>query len=632
VKTGEMAFSVKQYAVAIDLLEEEYLEVNNSSDKHRKAYLLAQSYDFLQDHPNALKWYDLADQLQTSDKSSIDLAYALKKNERFEDAANLFATIYKKTKINKYRSEAEICSEAIKKMKNIDQYDIEPFSINTEYSEYSPAFFENDFIVFSSDREGSTGNDTYQTTGNNFSDLFVINKRGRQVHNFDAVINSDANEGTVCFNKTFDEIFFSRCVSKERDGQYCKLYYSKRANGYWLEPEALMFFDDKTNFFHPALIENDSVLVFSAAPNGSKTYDLYYSERVENGWTEAVLMPTTINSLGNEKFPTSYKDTLYFSSDGHLGYGGLDIFKSYLVNGKWTKPQNMGLPLNSGADDFGLVIDNSFKPNANLLLEGFLSSSRNFANNDDIFFFSIYPKVETEDEYEEDEPTEDIAPLYSIYLAGRVVENIYKKGDPNLAIIGKNAIDDAYVSFSTRDSSFNLTTDESGRFLLELSTSGSHDILSKRLGFLTKEEKLFVASGSQITSDTTINIEIAMDRIVYDSEITIPNIYYDYDKANIRKDAKPSLNSLVSLLKLNPQLNIELGSHTDCRGEVDYNKDLSQRRAESVVEYLTENGIDGQRLSPMGYGESNLALNCDCDNCTENQHQVNRRTTFKILK
>jgi len=630
VKTGELAFAVKQYAVAIELLEVEYTEVNNSSEKYRKASLLAQSYDLLQDFPNALKWYDLADQLQTSDQTSIDLAYALKKNERYDDAANLFATIYKKNNLNKYRAEAELCKKAMKELNDLSYIDIESYSINSKYSEYSPVFFEEDFIVFSSDRESSTGNDTYQTTGNSFSDLFVMNRRGRQIHNFDAAINSGANEGTVCFNKTFDEMFFSRCVSEERQGQFCKLYYSKRINGYWLEPEPLMFFDDKTNFFHPALIENDSVLVFSAAPNGSTTYDLYYSERVENGWTEAELMPTSINSLGNEKFPTAYNDTLYFASDGHIGYGGLDMFKTYLVNGRWTKPKNIGLPLNSGADDFGLVVDNNFVPNSKVALEGFFSSSRNFANKDDIFFFSIYPKIKDEDET--DKPVEIEEPIYSIYLAGRVVQNIHKKNDPNLEIINKVEIPEAFLSFESQDTMFNLTTDDSGRFLLELSSSGEHDILSKKIGFLTNSEELFVAPRSQITSDTTINIEIQMEKIYYDSEINLLDIYYDYEKWNIRDDAKPSLNSLVSLLKLNPQFSIELGSHTDCRGEVDYNQDLSQKRAESVVQYLIQNGISGDRLNPVGYGESRLAVNCVCENCSESQHQINRRTTFKILK
>lgn len=631
VKTGEMAYAVKQYAVAIDLLEEEYEQVESKEDRFRKADLLGRCYDILQNYPQSLRWYDIADQISNSTTSNDNLAFALKKNQRYDEASDLFLELYKKTKENKYRSEAEICKLAIVQLKNQDDFDIESFSINSPYSEYSPTFYEDDFLVFSSDRKGSTGNGTYKTTGNAFSDLYVMNKRGRQVHNFDATINSPANEGTVCFNKTFDEMFFSRCESKERQGQFCKLYYSRKFNGYWEEPEAVMFFDDKTNFFHPALIENDSVLIFSAAPNGSPTYDLYYAERVENGWTEAEIMPSTINTLGNEKFPTVYNDTLYFSSDGLIGYGGLDIFKTFLKSdGSWSKPENMGIPMNSGADDFGISVDPNFKPSGKLKLEGFLSSSRNYANNDDIFFFSIYNSKKKIDKTEEPIVTEE--EQYTIYLAGRVVENVHENDDPNADIIDKIDVPKAYLDFSSQDSSFNISADNNGRFLIEMKQYGNFEIVTRKLSYLTEQTQLFVPAPSTLSSDTTINVEIALEKIIYDAEIIIPNIYYDYDKWDIRKDAEPALNELTTLLKLNPNLNIELGSHTDCRGEVDYNQDLSQKRAESVVQYLTSKAIDGQRLKAKGYGESNLKVTCLCDDCTEEEHQINRRTTFKIIK
>lgn len=631
VKTGEMAFAVKQYAVAIELLEDEFNSVEAPEDRFRKADLLGQCHDILQNFPESLKWFDIGAQIQNSTDSNVKLAYALKKNQRYNEASELFMNVYKKTKDNKFRVESEMCQLGISQLENQDLYDIESFSINTPFSEYGPVFYEDDFLVFSSDREGSTGNGTYKTTGNSFSDLYVMSKRGRQVHNFDATINTPANEGTVCFNKTFDEMFFSRCVSQERNGQFCKLYYSRKFNGYWEEPEAVMFFDDKTNFFHPVLIENDSVLIFSAAPNGSNTYDLYYAERVENGWTEAEIMPSTINTLGNEKFPTAHNDTLYFSSDGLPGYGGLDIFKTYLQsNGSWSKPENLGLPMNSGADDFGISIDPNFKPAGRLRLEGFLSSSRNYANNDDIFFFSIYnPEAK---KTSEDEPIVKEEKIYTVYLAGRVVENIHSENDPNAPIVEKKEIQNAYLEFSSQDTAFNISSDNRGRFLLEMNTYGSVDILSKRLSYLTTKTEVFIPTPSILNADTTINIEIALEKIVYDAEIDIPNIYYDYDKWDIRVDAQPSLNTLSNLLALNPNLNIELGSHTDCRGEIDYNQELSQKRAESVVNYLAAKGIDRERLQAIGYGESKLKVNCNCDDCTEEAHQTNRRTTFKIIK
>ncbi|NNL93279.1 MAG: OmpA family protein [Saprospiraceae bacterium] len=633
VKTGEMAYAVRQYDKAIELLEEEYKNETKDASKYRKAYLLGQCNDILQRFNEALKWFDIADQYAKTDKSAEDLAYALKKNERYVDAEKLFSVLYRKTKDNTFRGQADICRLAAKKQNEEPNYDLEPFSVNTKYSEYSPAFFEDEFIVFSSDREGSTGGDTYEATGHSFSDLFVMSKRGRQVHNFDAVINSAANEGTVCFNKTFDEIFFTRCVSEGRDGQFCKIYYSKRFNGYWVEPEPIMFFDDKTNFYHPTLIENDSVLIFSAAPDG-KSYDLFYSERIGDGWSEAAIMPSVINSLGNEKFPTAYNDTLFFASDGHPGFGGLDVFKTYVNDdGSWARPKNMGFPINSGADDFGLIVEQSFTPSENIVLEGFFTSSRNYSNLDDIFFFSIYPEEEAEEEAEEEETEEvdeEIAE-YQIYLAGRVVEVVYQDGDPNKEVTGKNPISNAFLNIETPDSTFSMNSDSNGRFLFE-ANSGQYKLIAKMQGFLSDKADVIIPDRSTLKADTTINIEIDLDKIVYDAEIVIPNIYYDYNKWNVRDDAKPSLNSLEELLVLNPRINIELGSHTDCRGEDDFNLDLSQKRAQSVVTYLTQNGISGNRLKAVGYGETNFAIDCNCADCTEEQHQINRRTTFKIIQ
>lgn len=633
VKTGDMAFQYKQYVLATELLSKEYDNSKNQKEKARKAHFLAKSYDMLQNYGEAVKWYDIADQLNYNADSKKDLAYALKRNERYKDAQSLFLTLFKKTKLAKYRSESEICRQAASGDDNMDQFIITPFNGNSRYSDYSPVFYENDYIIFSSDRLGGTGDKTYSWNEHGFSDIYISNLRGRNIHNFDATINSASNEGTLCFNQTFDEVFFTRCESTGQRDQYCKIFYSLKPNDFWVEPEAMMFFDSETNFGHPTLIENDSVLIFSASPAGSSDHDLYYSERLEEGgWSEAELMPSSINTEKEEKFPTAIADTLYFASDGHAGFGGLDIFKTFLnEDGSWTRPENLGLPINSGADDFSYVVDPKYVPKGNIKRQGYFTSSRNSGSFDDIFYFAEYNEQETEEEEGdlEDEIADD-EDTYKIYLAGRVVEVLHQNNDPNREIIGKNEISSATVEFKTIDTLFQIKSNKAGRFLLEIDPL-DYKLKGNKKDYLSSELNLQLEN-LELVADTTINIELALEKIIYNKEIVINNIYYDYEKWEIRDDAKPALDSLKKILDLNPSIKIQLASHTDCRGEFDYNNDLSQKRAQSAVDYLLNYGIQESRLIAKGYGELKKAVECECDDCTDQQHQINRRTTFTILR
>lgn len=633
VKDGDTAYQLKQYAVAIDMLEDEYRKATDKETKSRKAQYLAKSYDMLLQYDQSIKWYKNTLKHFGSGSIKTQLAYAYKKNEQYDDAYPLFYQAYTETYEDIWRVEKDLCKDAIKQKENIKNFNIVTFSANTKYSEYSPSYLDEDHIVFTSDREESTGGQTYKWTGNSFSDLYVVNITGRKVNNFDAIINTGANEGTACFSKDQNEIYFTRCESLDLRDQHCRIYFSQRPNGFWMEPEPLMFFDEKTNFAHPCLIEQDSVLVFAASPEGSDgTYDLYYSSRVEGGWSEPSLMPSSINSLGNEKFPTSHNDTLYFSSDKLPGYGGYDIFSSFLSSdGTWSKPKNLGIPLNSGADDFGLAVDPKIRyGGGDVLLQGYLSSSRNVGAGDDIFFFTKYKSKEEPVEELVEEPTENTDA--KIYISARVVEVKYENDDPNEKVIAKDPISGANLKISGLRAARMETTDKSGRFTMEVEPYNKLIFLSSKPDFISKEVKASTYLTKALTADTTINIEIALDRIQYDKEIVLQNIYYDYDRWEIRKDAKPSLDSLKSLLDLNTTLKIQLSSHTDCRGEVDYNESLSQKRAESAVNYLVEGGISPDRLSAKGYGESLPSVECSCDDCSSDDHQKNRRTTFKILK
>jgi len=636
VKTGDMAYEFKQYGRAVELLEEEYKGERDDRIKARKARYLGKSLDMLEEYGKALKWYDIADQLYQSENSALELAQSLKRNERYTDAAELYGDMFRKYGNQTYRSESAMSQQAARELSSRDDYKVETMAFNTEYAEYSPIYFEDAFIIFSSDRGSGTGNAVYKWNDRYFADLFVADNSGRQVYNFDALINTDNNEGVACFTRDFNEIFFTRCVSTDSRDQYCKLYYSQRPNGFWLEPEPLMFYGDQTNFAHPCLLEQDSVLVFTAKPEGSSNYDLYYSVRLGNGWSEAEIMHSSINTEGDEMFPTSYGDTLFFASDGHIGFGGLDIFKTVLQpDGQWTRPENLGWPVNSGADDFGLAIKPGSEDNEMTVLEGLFSSSRNTNSSTDIFSIVRYRTEEPSEEeeiaeQEETEREED----YLVYLSGRIVENLRKDDDPNAEVIDTRPVERAMVtiSYGKDTSRLEVRAGDEGRFLLSIDSEEAHHVLVQAKEYLSKEKQVNIPEFESLESDTTINLTFALDKIVYDQEIIISDIYYDFDSAAIRADAEPALDSLASMLELNKQLDIELGSHTDCRGGEDYNLDLSQRRAESVVTYLGTAGIDSTRMRAIGYGESRMAVECECNSCTEEEHQANRRTTFKILK
>ena len=627
VKDGDTAYQLKQYAIAVGMLEDEYANTQDREVQARKAYYLGKSYDILQNYGEAVQWFELAKKHRYPAYMHIVLGNAYMKNEQYKQASELFLKRCHETFENEWCIKSQLCDAAIKQKAKPSSTQISPFSVNSKYGEYSPVFFEEDYLVFTSDREGSIGDDTYNWTGNAFSDLYVANLQGRKVNNFDAIINSAANEGAACFSQDFNEIYFTRCESIELRDYHCRIYYSQRPNGFWMEPEPLMFFNEETNFGQPCLIEGDSVLIYSAAPvSGDGTYDLYYSERIDGGWSSPELMPSSINTQGNERFPTSYKDTLYFSSDYLPGYGGDDIFKTYLKNDTWSKPVNMGLPINSGADDFGLAIDPNRSRSPEIISQGYLSSSRNVGTGDDLFFFTEYKSKEAEEE-KEPEPTEDTA--YKIYLACRSVELLHEEGDPNKKLIGKKPLSEVVVKLND---SKNFKTDAKGFFVEEINEGANYALTASHDDYLVTQKKVSTYFSKALTKDTTINVELALEKIVYDREITLDNIYYDYNRADIRKDAQPTLDSLKQMLELNPTMRIQLSSHTDCRGELEFNKDLSQRRAQSAVNYLKSLGVAEERLSAVGYGEISPAVNCNCDDCTESEHQTNRRTTFKILR
>ncbi len=631
IKDGNTAMDRKQYSVAVILLKKEYDKEKSRVEKGKKAFLLGQAYSRLGKPNNAIPWYAIAYDNQYGIEALERYAFSLKEVERYDDAIQAFKDLGNEIgSPYEYRREIKACQVARKWVqKEQTEARVEAFAGNDKTAEYSPAFYGDNQLVFTSDRAESEGDKPYMWTGRSFSDLFVKDLTTGEVSSFSSVLNSEYNEGTITFNSTFDEAYFTRCFAAEEGDAFCHIMYSKKEAGNWTEPRQLSFFEGYVNEVQPCLSPSGNELYFAADhPDGWGGYDIYYVEKEGlNGWSEPKILGRTINSTGNEKFPTMDHDTMYFSSDYFPGMGGLDIFKTYkLASGKWSSAVNVKSPLNSGADDFGLVLMPQDRLLPGVTYEGYFSSNRN--GSDDVL---MYTKMVAKRRKEL-----DTIPLeYKWMLDGFIVEKIFENpDDPNSKYLGRKPIDGAMVDIAFDGQIKKIKVGKEGAFSIELQEEMDYIITASKEGYL-KNKVVFSTKGigrDPQQPEQRFEVEVILGKIFHDQEIVLEDIYYDFNRANIRKDAEPTLNELAKILKLNPSIKIELGSHTDCRGNDEYNANLSQQRAQSVVDYLQSKGIANARLFAKGYGESNPAVNCKCSQCTEQDHQRNRRTTFKIVE
>jgi len=634
IQDGAMAIDRKQYAVAIPMLKKEYDKADSRIERGKIALLIGQAYDGLNQGADALNWYKTAYDNQAGIDALKAYAFALKQNEQYEEAALAFKELGLEIgSPYEYRKEIRACEVVAQWMKEPRrEYVIEPFVGNTTAADYAPVVYGDNELLITSDRPSATGDDTYKWTGNAFSDLFVVNLETGASVPLGAAINTDANEGTAALSPDGQTIYFTRCDAPKGEDAYCKIYRSQRAAGSnsWLPAEVLPFQRAGINYMHPSLSADGQTLYFcSDDSDGWGGFDIYSSQRTEDSWSEPQLLSRSVNSPRNDQFPYLDGDTLYFASEGHTGMGGLDVFRSYkLASGNWAPPINLKPPINSGSDDFGFIIDRRLAPQADILLQGWFSSRRAGVGSDDIYH---YQKVKLPDVPQAEEPVEIV---YKNQLDVYVVENIYEDPtDPNSRILGRRPLPGAKLKIKLGKEERIVDIDESGRVSLQLQDNSLYEFFASKEGYLSNEARFSsIGLGKDPNKPIqTYELEILLDRIFPDREIVLENIYYDFDEWFIREDAQPTLRELADILKRNPDIRIELGSHTDCRGSDRYNQELSQKRAQAAVDFLIQEGIAPDRLEAQGYGESAPVANCICSRCSEEEHQQNRRTTFKIL-
>lgn len=638
IRDGRTAFERKQYKVAIPFLQKEYNRAKSRIEKGEIAFLLGESYANTYQHTQSIDWYQIAYDNQYGTDALKQLAYAYKHNEQYEDAMDAFKNLgIEIGSPYEYRREITAAQQALEwQQEKLKLYSVTALDINSAAADYAPSIYRNNQLVFTSDRATATGEEQYQWTGAKYSDLFLADPNTGDVQTFDNRLNTPFNEGTATFNADFTEVFFVRCFGDAKYGDfYCKIMRSEARDNGWSKPEILPFVRDEVNYKHPSLSKDGSTLYYSTDdPEGWGGYDIFFVERTPDGWTTPRVMSRSINTPGDEVFPTIDQDTLYFSSNYLPGMGGLDLFRAHQLGGEnWTRAKNLRAPINSSGDDFGYVIDRNGRARQGVVNTGYFTSSRaGGQGKDDIYAYvrQVPPPPPPPDTTQTEPPI-----VYQLLLKGYVLEKIYEDpSNPDSKVLGRKPLANARVQISYNREDKVITTAEDGLFELEMDADTDYRFFASRSGYLNDENRFSTRGIGQDpnTPVQTFEIEIELDKIFQDREIVLENIYYDFNKWDIREDAQPTLNGLVQDLQLNPNIKIQMSSHTDCRGNPRYNEELSQKRAQSAVDYLITNGISPERLVAKGYGESQLRVDCICARCTEDEHQANRRTTFKIIE
>lgn len=635
-KDGNTAFSSKQYAVAIPLLTREYEKAKTRLEKGKIAFYIGESARILGKESLALEWYQKAADDQYGVDALRELAYTYKRLERYPEAKEAFKNLgIEIGSPYEYRKEINACDIAVgwKKIPS-PEYEVFPVDFNSPSAEYAPSFFKDKELIFSSDRTASTGDAIYGWTGNRFSDFFVYNPQNRTVRNLGTPFNTEANEGTISFTADFTKAYFSRCSGTKKEDAHCRLMESTFTDNHWNTPVALSFQDLQINYGHPSISADGNTLYFACQhPDGWGGFDIFVAKKSGDDWEPPVPLSRVINSPGNEQFPFIDGDTLYFSSDFHPGMGGLDIFRTYrMPNGDWAPVFNLKPPVNSGSDDFSIAVSPFFNASDTHLQTGYFSSNRpGGTGNDDLYQFDRKAILA--------ESNPSLVTVPANQKAGKLLLQIYvlekifaDPTNPNSKVLGRKPLPASTLEITAGSQTQNVQTDADGRFELVLDPNTQYQLLASMPDYLTNQGRFSSQGMHPGNQDQVFELEIVLDKIFLNQEITLENIYYDYDKWEIREDAKPTLNLLAENLRLNPGIRIQLASHTDCRGNESYNLDLSRRRAESAIAYLIQSGIDADRLEAKGFGETQPALNCLCSKCTEEEHQTNRRTTFSILE
>ncbi len=652
---ADQAFEDKMFITAIEKYQKAYSKVKrNNVEKNRILFQIAECYRLTNNWKKAESQYKRLDRVNYYKVNPLSLLYyadALKIQEKYEEAIVLYER-YQKVAPNDPRGTigVESCTMAKPWTDNPTRYKVNPTledtkkpmpeldawkTINSPQDDFSPVFGDEKgkTLIITSSRENSTGNITDDWTGQNFSDLYIsyYSNKGDWstplLYDDQNVINTEGNEGNASFGAKYATMYFTRCGNERKKVLGCQVFKAEKKGKAWGEPEYVKLGTDSTKIYgHPTLTPDEMTIYFvSDMDGGQGGKDIWVASRTKKNKpfdTPHNLGPQ-INTPGDEMFPFLRWDTvLYYSSNYLAGMGGLDIFKVAKKGDEWGKPQNLKVPINSSSDDFAIA----FFPNSTEE-KGYFTSNRKqkgAKGGDDIFSFYLVPLIFTLQGIVQDDRT--LQPL-----AGALIKMIGSDG----------------TSVETK-------TDTKGFYQFDktqILPNTSYELTVTKEGY-------FSDKGRETTVGLTQNKDFELNFVLVPipvKPIVLPEILYDLDKADLKPQYQDSLQGLITIMEANPNLTIELGSHTDFRASDQYNDTLSQKRAQSVVSYMVSRGIAADRMVAKGYGErvprtipkeivkegftfpegtvltEAYITKLPSKAVQEAAHQLNRRTEFKVL-
>ncbi|MCF6365518.1 MAG: OmpA family protein [Bacteroidales bacterium] len=634
LKKADEAFNIGEYHIAYDIYEATYEKLTAKEDKANVSYKLGECSRIMMNERKAAKWYKKATRYEIKYPVAwLYLANAQKMLGKYEEAKENYKK-YQNLVPNDSRGKNGVksCEFAQDWIDNPTRFTVEiAEDINSSSSDFCPSFGKSKSeIYFSSTRESANGKEVSNITGQSYSDIFVVTKDRKGKWSVpvpvDGNVNSPGSEGSAVIINEGSIMYFSMCKQTEGANMGCKIYKSKNNAGGWSDPQEVVLKGDSTvSVGHPAVSEDELIMYFvSDSIPGVKGFggkDIYFVKResATSAWGNIQNAGSKINTKGDEKFPYLRQNgELYFASDGHVGMGGLDIFKAK-KNGTVWEVENMRYPINSSKDDFGIT----FYENKST---GYFSSKRNKKIN--IYSFSMPDLIFT-------------------------MRGLVKNSDANAPLPGANV-----KLTSPSGHEVEITSASDGTFRFNLKPKTDYSVIASKSKFLTA-----IADRSTKGLTKSKEFDIVLELEPYgNKQIELPNIEYALGSVELRPESMVSLDKLVQTLTVNSNITIELAANTDFRGSEESNQILSEGRAQSVIDYLISKEIKADRLTPVGNGEKvpkkissktkvgrkvlathkflkngdvlteEFINNLETEEQKEICHQLNRRTEFRVLR
>lgn len=628
-----------------------YLKANEFNPNNALLnFKLGACYLYSIERDKALQYLERAYELNPSVDPLLNYylgqAYHLK--YEFDDAITFYSK-YQSAVMNNpdpwYREELQMRIKQCYNGKEIVEEPIRVFidnlgsNINTKYNEYGAVISADESVlIFTARRNTSTGGKIDPDLNEHFEDLYISYRQP------DGTWSPSENLGENVNSKDHDAV-----SAVSADGQKVIIYLGGSGNGdlfecilngdEWSKPESFGK-NVNTKEYHESSAcyapDGNTLYFVSNKPGGLGGHDIYMTQKDEKGrWGEAQNLGNVVNTKYDEESVYMHPDgkTMYFSSKGHSSIGGYDIFKTVYdaKNNTWSEPKNLGYPVNTPDEDVFFVISADGK-------HGYFTSSsqvETLGGRDLYVITFLGPEKPMVLNNEDNLLAEATAPIKE-----RVIAPVVEVKEAQLTIL-KGVISD-FLSKAPLEASIEIVDNQAnqtiatfksnsktGKYLVSLPAGKNYGIAVKKDGYLFHSENFDIPATAAF-QEVEKNIELK--QLAVGSKIVLRNIFFDLDKATLRPESTAELQRLIKLMNDVPTLNIELGGHTDSRGSDSYNMNLSKERAKAVVDYLTKNGIDASRLKWEGYGETQLVNNCaNGVNCSDEEHQMNRRTEFKVL-